>query len=680
MAVEPHGFGFWALWWLIALFSLWLRTGFPTHAIYSASFDDELFVRQARYLGAGGWLGPYDKLTLAKGMFYPLFIWIAFLLGIPLNVAEQIVYLGASVLAARLVLRLTNDRRLSLLLFAALAFNPVVWNEDLGRVIREALYLSLSLAGVILSVNATFPRPTGRQWVTVTHGAALGLVLGAFWLTREEGLWLLPALAVPVLVSLCACVGSGRPIASAVLAWLRSPGLALASGAMVFAACIAIVAELNYAKYGVFITNEFKSGPFLRAYGALARIKQDHWRRYVVFPKDARERAYSISPAARELAPVLDGPLGENWRQIGRTAIGTTDGPDIPGWFMWAFRDAVAAAGHYKSAPEAMQFYDELAREINAACASGRIPCGPPRATMMPVFRWQYLRDTARDSPTVARILLTMADMHIGPVPSEGSPAGIAFFSDTVGGVYPANPTQLILQGWIASPSGKPQLSIKALDGRETEMTLVETPDHDVTHSYPGWLTTRFDLRTDCPPSACALVVSAPGVPPVTLSLDQLRTGAALDTPELRLFFDFASVHPSAPLTAKRLGMQLQIAKVIAFGYAWAVPALFALAVLGSIVALARRRSRPIPLALTALLIASLLAVAMRVVLLAYIDVTSFPAAAILYTSPASPFVIIFTVIGCWCFLRCVVSERLRQRWFDDRFLPRRRVPFSRDG
>ena len=58
--------GGWVLWWLIAVFSLWLRTGFPTHAISIAIYDDELFVRAARYLGAGEWLGPYDNLTLAE--------------------------------------------------------------------------------------------------------------------------------------------------------------------------------------------------------------------------------------------------------------------------------------------------------------------------------------------------------------------------------------------------------------------------------------------------------------------------------------------------------------------------------------------------------------------------------------------------------------------------------------
>src|SRR5664279_716188 len=130
---------------LIASFSIWIRAGFPVYAIGYAIYDDQLFIRMARYLEAGQWLGPYDSLTLAKGMFYPLFIVLAFWTSIPLKIAEQVVYLGASALTAGLVRRQVADRRPSLVLFAVLAFNPVLWNISLARVIREGLYLSCLL-------------------------------------------------------------------------------------------------------------------------------------------------------------------------------------------------------------------------------------------------------------------------------------------------------------------------------------------------------------------------------------------------------------------------------------------------------------------------------------------------------------------------------------------------------
>lgn len=91
------------LWWLVAAASLWLRSGFPTRAIGGAIQDDALFVRLAGTIGQGRWLGPYDDLTLAKGVFYPFFILAAFAAGIPLNIAEHALYLAGCALVAHAV-------------------------------------------------------------------------------------------------------------------------------------------------------------------------------------------------------------------------------------------------------------------------------------------------------------------------------------------------------------------------------------------------------------------------------------------------------------------------------------------------------------------------------------------------------------------------------------------------
>jgi hypothetical protein len=134
----------------LAAFSLMLRSAVPVFAI-DASHDDYLFLRLAYFLGAGKWLGPYDNLTLAKGMAYPAFILAAFATGIPLKLAEQGMYLAASGLMAWLVARLTRNRWLALLLFGCLGLNPMLWTTSLARVIREGIYISLSLAVIALA-------------------------------------------------------------------------------------------------------------------------------------------------------------------------------------------------------------------------------------------------------------------------------------------------------------------------------------------------------------------------------------------------------------------------------------------------------------------------------------------------------------------------------------------------
>ena len=61
-----------------------------------------------------------------------------------------------------------------------------------------------------------------------------------------------------------------------------------------------------------------------------------------------------------------------------------------------------------------------------------------------------------------------------------------------------------------------------------------------------------------------------------------------------------------------------------------------------------RSRMPAAMLALIALAAGSLLAVAARIVLLAYLDATSIPAANVLYASPATPLLIVFAVTGTY--------------------------------
>ena len=195
----------------LAACSLWLRAAVPVFAIGSAARDDRLFVRLAYHLGAGLWLGPYDQLTLAKGTAYPVFILAAFATRIPLKLAEQGLYLAASGVAAWLVARLTGSRVLPILLFGCLAFNPALWTTHLARVIREGTYVGLSLAVVMLAAVLLLTRRsalTARAHVAVM--VMLGVVGAVFWLTREEGVWIVPTLAFLVVAAATGAWWNGR--------------------------------------------------------------------------------------------------------------------------------------------------------------------------------------------------------------------------------------------------------------------------------------------------------------------------------------------------------------------------------------------------------------------------------------------------------------------------------------
>ena len=419
--------GFYAALTLIGLFSLWLRGAFPVIALADAGHDDLLFVRMAAYLGMGNWLGDYNNLTHSKGAAYPIFLLLNHASGLPVKFTEHVIYLAAALFLSSLIGKIYGRRSAFAASFVLLAFMPVAWNPETGgRIVREGFYVGLGVVLFALAVQC-FVLSKSESVVQEFRQKRVFLVLlgfaaGVYWLTREEGIWLLPSLAILVFYWLWTRRAMLRPWRTAALLI----GLPLVPALLTVEALNAA----NYVKYGVFRNNDFRSADFQAAYGALSRIKHGQWRRYVVFPKDARARAYAFSPAARELQPHFEGSTGESWRYAGCTQTATAQCPEIlSGWFMWALRDAVEKAGHYRSAPEAQSFYLRLASEINSACDQHPGECLPQRQSMVPPWRGHYVMDAARASGQVFGSLATMGGAPVGIGASRGAPRELALFA-----------------------------------------------------------------------------------------------------------------------------------------------------------------------------------------------------------------------------------------------------------
>jgi len=640
----------------LAGFSLWLRTAFPAQAVGGSSFDDELFLKLARNLIAGRWLGDFGNDTLVKGPFYPLFIAAAFVGRVPLKLAEQALYLLMAGLAAGLIAAIAPfaPRRraaLGVAAFAALSLNPLMWWPELARVVREGIYGSLSLGVVVLAVLACFPHPAVTRRVgPIAVGLCLGLLGGAFWTTREEWLWLLPAVA---------CIGAMAVARHLTRMWLARAGwsavlpaprwriaAAWAAAAAMFCAVVGGVCALNDAQYGVFEVTEVNAAPFRHAYGALARIEPAQWQRFIVFPPDARVRAYAASPAARQLAPALDGEIG---RYVAAQAcaqlhIEPCEGTHA-GWFQWALRDAVARAGHYASAGEAAAFYTALAQQIDDACADRSLSCLPPRATLAPPFRPHFVADTLGEAPRMLWVLLRVGGGKVGSRPSLGARDDIAADAEIVGAVAPANVPRTVLTGWVAAPAG-PSIAVQPRRPLSFDATakLFEAPD--VAAIVPGQQAIRFVLDTDCPKAECDLVARDATSAQIVLPLQTLQQGGQQVGAALQCFVEAVQDRPSPPPPDRVQAVQLRIAAGIAACYAALVPLLAPLAAVFFGIAVATRRHGSWPAAAYALALASLVAVASRVLLLSYLHVTSMPAESVLYLSPAAPFVILFVVIS----------------------------------
>ena len=649
----------------VALLSLWLRSGFPLQALGGASIDDALFIRLADSLRRAHWLGSYSNVILAKGMSYPLFIAVTSLLHIPLKIAEQGVYLTAAAGFAFLAFRLSRNRWLGVVLFCVLALNPVLWAASFARVAREGLYIGLSLA-VAAAAAALCLQPLAASGRRGRAGlvAAAGILFAAYWLTREEGVWILPTLGMIAAFAVIAiAVDRGRPPGAKRRIALEG-ATTFAAGLGAALALVTVVAGLNLAVYGVFTDVEFRAHGFLSAYGALTRVKQDDALPFVPVPRAVREKVYSVSPAAAELRPLLEGELGAQWQRDGCASQGIHPCTDIlGGWFVWALRDAVAAAGHYRTSGESESFYERMAREIDLGCAAHRLDCLASRIGLRPQFHPRQVVDAVVASPRLAALLFRFGKGEIASAPSDGTQAQLALFRSLAGPVAPRDETAAItnVNGWVAGAQAPPAIAITDAAGNAAGSVDL-SPAPDVDRAFAGMFGRRFFIRPQCPADCNIIITTADGAVR-QLPLSSLLGAPPADT-AYQLNIEFLSQRDGTLPAAvrERLEPIQRIARAIADVYAFAMPALFMTGCLGLVIALGIFRRDPALVFLTGTAVAAGAAVAARVALLSYIDVTSFSTVNTPYLSPAAPFIIIVAVLGNWLGLRAFTALRTRRQ------------------
>lgn len=407
----------------LVLFKLWLVSGLTVQAIGPSGHDDRLFLNMTSHILQGHWLGDYNQVTLAKGPFYSLFVAVVFLLGLPLFTAQHLLYALACAVLLRALRPLALGFWTQTGLFTALLFNPATYENT--RVLRQNITpaLSLFILAALIALHLHREAPLRRliPWTLL-----LGATLSAFSLTREDGIWIAPALLLPW----------------AMTGWLiwrsrtqdrvRRIGVTAGFPLAVYYAGILTVCALNWHHYGIFTTCEFRVSDIKKAYGALTRVTPAVWHPYIPVSRETRERIYAVSPAFAELRPALEGQLGLNWASNSRPILGLpAESHEIGGgWFIWALRDAVAQAGHARSGAEALAFYTRLANEVNTACDQGLLEAGHAGASFLPPWNRDYNAPLVKASKKAATLLFTFSDLTLKSQNSVGSPTSLLMFTD----------------------------------------------------------------------------------------------------------------------------------------------------------------------------------------------------------------------------------------------------------
>ena len=687
----------WSVYAALAVLKLSLVRGQSLMAHPAAGHDDGLFLSLASSIAVGNWLGDYTQFTLMKGPIYPLFIAGSHALHLPLLFSEQILYLlacGLTVAALAPILRLPWQR---VVVFGLLLFNPASFM--IHQVLREGIYPALSLM-VVATALGTWLRIGHSLRLPLAWAVLLGLSLAAFWLTREEGIWILPAIVPLCLAGAARCwrVRDGR---RAMLAVLCLPPLILGCS-------VATVAAFNYRHYKIFTTVETKEESFVAAYGALLRVRQERPVATVPLPTEARLKIYPHSQAFSKLHPFLEGDLGKAWMgsirrflidgyndQVrhyfedyfrlpfpltgseawdfiaaryridavfaskletllgGKTNVKELfEGQDdeIHGWaFIWTLRDATCLAGYCGDGNTASAFYRQIAAEINSACSSLRLDCLPERNSLRPPWHAQYFKPVVETLAGGMRYLVMLDGMNVYPRASTGTSEQLRTASAiTRERLFPA---QYELRGWAVADSGKPvKFEVFDDEWRNSDVKDKLPGEDEYKHlrtegiDAPQTRFTRFEIKTDCVNAdKCVLSIQSGEQQLGRIPLSAMPT--QIDRDGFKVVIDTVGLIHASAKEAHAHERKLQILRQIHYGYQQSMPFLFLLALAAYVYLGIRSFESGSSRAAWWIASVILVLVAGRMLMLSYIAVTSFPAINVPYMSPLYPLLILFVAV-----------------------------------
>jgi hypothetical protein len=311
---------------------------------------------------------------------YPL--WLAFnhFLGLPLLFTQHLLYMGAGLILLIPLRKVVSSPAILIVLYTIYLFNPAIET----RVMRAGIYPALSILVFATLIGFYVYREEFLKFSL--WSICLGFTMSMLWLTREEGIWIIPSVVLIMgytLFQLYQTFKLSPNFLKRIIFFVFPFALLLTS--------IHTISAINEAYYGVYTLVEINAKPFTSAYGALLRVKHPHWKRYLPVPEVVRKEIYAVSPAFKEIESFLEGNIGKRWVPVTCGFYPATC-PDIGGgWFMWALRESVAYAGYYQSALKANEYYQRLAIEVNTACEKKQLDCLPPQATLMPPYHPDYI-------------------------------------------------------------------------------------------------------------------------------------------------------------------------------------------------------------------------------------------------------------------------------------------------
>ena len=626
-------------------------------------YDDGLYVRLGQYLAMDHWLGPFDQFTLMKGPGYPLFLAFNYWIGLPITLTQALLYCTALAGMSVIVLKSSGSRVLALLIYLIPVLDPRVF--AINRILRDDIYLSQATLVLATFSYSLFIAKNyrARLWSAVVSG----ILFGWFWLTREEGIWLLPGLATLVL-----CAVFRKKLLATAASWL-SPTLAMIG---LFVLVQLLFATANFIHYRSFSGVDFKERNFQEAIAMLESVQSTKTISFVSVPREVREKVYAISPSFASLRPYIDPESGPSRWEAGECGMHVSACGDIgTGFFVWAVRDAVAAVGKYDSPKSASRFYAQMVAEIQSACDDGRLHCVKKLIPYMPRMTSEQLWDIPKSA---AALLRQVVRLGADPAPKTANIFGPeGDFQSTID--FLNNPTHFPLANTISTSidisgwyyhanleAGWFTVQVLNDQGVDVPYSLVRADSPDLVQGFHDTQASRqrFSFHVICVAKCTIKVTGADGAildVPLSGSLlakDRiLKIGAgllALDSQSVRVANGAYDDHRT-----KRSG---HLRRALYELYGWVLQPLLILGFVSFVVScflVFLRRQCPVVIGIAAACWVSSLA---RSVILILVDASSFSVMSASYAAPIFTLTVIASMLSIYAFFAIMFVRQSERR------------------
>ena len=311
-----------------------LVANIPITPYPNQGYDDNMMVDMALQIRAGDWLGEYTSNTLVKGPFFPFLLAVINYLGFSYIGVMNLIYTIACIYFIYTIKDIFKTKKSLFAIYLVLLFNPVSYAFwTLQRVYRNGITLAQAIV-VIGSLFAMYQR-RNKKVRDMLHFAIIGgLTLASLWLTREDGIWILPFVLVVTLIVLISILYMNIKEKKKFKITKTLVGKVIVSilPLIILFGSMNVIRTINYAKYGVYVYNEINDGYFGKVIKAMYSVKTDEDIQYVTVTRNKLNKIYEYSETLSSIKPQMEASM-DAWDYNDRHP-GDTQVED--GWFWWA--------------------------------------------------------------------------------------------------------------------------------------------------------------------------------------------------------------------------------------------------------------------------------------------------------------------------------------------------------